>query len=239
MVVPMKVTNAVLQNDIATIQEWFSTGTRNPDDVDRDGWALLTVAAYKGQVEPMRVLLAHGANADVVTRDSFSPPLHVAVAALHSKKHLDMAVLLLDHGADANAADPMGTTPLMKARRDKMYRLLLRRGANFDARDTAGRNAETIARERHEYKKAALLAGVRLAGGWRPYVRYPRFKNLMLRYLAEQGRARSKKGALLERLFPSPLDRERPRGAKRTERRARIPKEVFWHIFGYWRSDRD
>ena len=123
MVVPMKVLKAVKQNDIATIQEWFSTGTRNPDDVVARGrWTLFTIAAYEGQVELMRVLLAHGANANACPHGIVTP-LHIATQAAN----LDMAVLLLDHGADANAADPMGTTLLMKARRDKMFRLLLRR----------------------------------------------------------------------------------------------------------------
>lgn len=90
----------------------------------------------------------------------------------------------------------------------KMVRLLLHRGA-VDKRIGTGGNAESLAEDywsspaggARYSEVVALLADVRRAGGWRKYVRYPRYRLLMLRILAERGRAKTK-DALFVRLFP-------------------------------------
>jgi hypothetical protein len=165
-----------------------------------------------------------------------------------------------------------------------MIRLLLQRGANPDARDKNGNdNAETSARFNNKPQAAALLADARR--------RYPRFRLLMLRILAEQGRTETQ-DALLRRLFPTePAPEElaplactlleapggaafltralkmalaakgveadavalaadqikalaaapskRPREAYRAQKGGRLPRGIFVHIPGYWRSSRD
>ena len=120
--------------------------------------------------------------------------------------------------------------------------LLLHCGADINARDDYGGTAETHALSRNYRWTAALLAGVRRAGGWRPYVRYPRFCLLMIRILAEQGRAETQ-DALLRRLFPAgppaPGGTKRPREAYRAQKGGRLPRGIFAHILGYWRSSRD
>jgi len=126
-----------------------------------------------------------------------------------------------------------------------MIRLLLSRGANLDARDDNGRDAEAWARHYNHTEAAALLADVRLAGGWRSYVRVPRKRLLVLRVLCERSRASTEDG-LLRRLFPwQPPVQEKQGPTTRAARRARtpqaapLPKEVFWLILKFWRSDRD
>jgi hypothetical protein len=124
----------------------------------------------------------------------------------------------------------------------EMIRLLLHHGADFDARDNNGTTAEAHARMHTRPEAAALLAAVRRAGGWRPYVGYPRFRLLMLRIVAEQGRAETK-DALLRRLFPAgppaPVGTKRPRETYRAQKGGLIPRGIFMHIVGYWRSSRD
>ena len=62
----------------------------------------------------------------------------------------------------------------------------------------------------------------------------------MLRILCEQGRAVAPPG-LLARLFPRPFPCETERRASLRSARntAALPKELFWHIAQFWRSDRD
>ena len=122
-----------------------------------------------------------------------------------------------------------------------MIRLLLSRGAALDARDIDGYNAEALARLNRP-QGAALLAAVRVAGGWGKYVLVPRKRVLAHRVLCEQGRA-STDDALLRRLFPAaPPPAEgvtRTRADYRAQKGGRLPRGIFWHIFEYWRCDRD
>ena len=118
-----------------------------------------------------------------------------------------------------------------------LFRLLLRRGADIDARDKDSNNAEELAKHANNYDAANLLADVRRAGDWRGYVRYPRFRLLMLWILVGQSRAWTE-DPLLRRLFPSPAIYFRTR-APRKAPTAKLPRDVLWHIIGYWRSSRD
>jgi hypothetical protein len=124
-----------------------------------------------------------------------------------------------------------------------MIRLLLRRGANLDARDNIDENAETYARYHNRTEATALLADVRRAGGWRSFVRVPRKRVLALRILCERGRA-STSDALLARLFPyhAPVqseddatDEPPPLLARAPQGPREVPKEVFWLVFEFWR----
>ena len=70
----------------------------------------------------------------------------------------------------------------------------------------------------------ALLAEVRAAGSWKRYANEPRVQLVVLRKLAETGRARVPRYHCLHtRLF-----------ARRT-----LPDVLFWKILSFWRTDRD
>lgn len=75
-----------------------------------------------------------------------------------------------------------------------------------------------------------LLRDVRLAGGWKRYVNAPRASLLILRELCNRGRAAPPPE--LAALFCTSSD-----NARRT--RKALPTPIFWHVLGYWRSDRD
>ena len=91
---------------------------------------------------------------------------------------------------------------------------------------------------------ARLLEAVDSAGGWRRYTRAPRVELVRLRLLCDRGRATPPSAAsaklrtltetiILERLFGTRTSSTRG-GAS-----GRVPNEVFWLIFGFWRSSRD
>ena len=254
MVMSLNHVLAAGDGDTEWIQEYFATGTRDPDEISEGmdlgddfdpGCTLLYSAAEGGHCETMRVILAHGASVDAIDERGR--------AALHGAAlsgHHNAVVLLFDNGAQINVSDEANRSPLTYAsfggHRD-VIRLLLHRGMDLDARDFDGSNAEDVARGYGNVGAARLLAEVRRAGGWRGYVRYPRFRLLMLRILAEQGRAKRRfdgflECALYQRLFPQyPMALEcTPVGEKYTAQKGgRLPRAVFWHIAGYWRSDRD
>ena len=179
---------AARRGDIEAIQEWFSTGSRDINERHpRNSWTLLMEAtgSHEGQIETMRFLVANGANLEAESQSGWTA-LFIATC----NKYDNAAMFLLDHGARVDARAKGALTPLMFSAlsgRDDVIRFLLCRGADIDARDEDGSNAEELARQEDSDDAAILLADVRRAGGWRGYVRYPRFRLLMLRIVAERG----------------------------------------------------
>jgi len=200
-----------------------------------NGMTRLYYAARKGWCAAIKSLLEQGANVNAGWPDDGWTPLHGA--ALYG--HCDAAVLLLD--ADARVDDrtgPRSTALHLAAYRGRtdMCKLLLSRGASLDVRNNNGYDPEARARRLGSTATADVLAAVRAAGGWAAYARAPRVQLLILRILCEQGRAVAPPG-LLACLFPRETERRASlRSARNT---ASIPKEVFWHIVKFWRSDRD
>jgi ankyrin repeat protein len=100
---------------------------------DNDGDTPLYLAAHKGDLEAVRVLLEHGAVAHVQNKLGRTP-LHAAV----SSKYPDITRLLLMHNAAAGAQDKDQATPLhiaVKNGKLETIRLLLEHGANPHVRD--------------------------------------------------------------------------------------------------------
>jgi ankyrin repeat protein len=108
-------------------------------------------AAFSGDLELVRLLLAKGADPAVVSRDNET--VLEAAAALgfiqgYSKgrsaaERLDVIKLLVDLGADVNAADDYGITPLMAAANIgevAIIQFLIDRGADLGAYDLGKKN---------------------------------------------------------------------------------------------------
>ena len=78
------------------------------------------------------------------TDDTQCRPLHFAVEG-----EADLVTMLIDHGADVNAANEAGETPLMAAVRFcdvECTTILLQSGASCSSRDKAGRSVEDYAK---------------------------------------------------------------------------------------------
>jgi len=77
-----------------------------------DGWTALHLAAFFGRADVARELLARGAEVNALSRSErfakTNTPLHAAAA----NKQNGVATLLVEHGADFNAKDGSGFTPL-------------------------------------------------------------------------------------------------------------------------------
>jgi ankyrin repeat protein len=96
-----------------------------------DGFTALHYAAFFDGPDAVRILVEHGADLEAAsTNEEFAPgahPLHSAIAA----KRAETAVALLEAGADPNARQHGGFTPLMAAEQqaDLDAELLVRHGA--------------------------------------------------------------------------------------------------------------
>jgi ankyrin repeat protein len=128
---------ARLDDDNAAVSEW-----------SEDGFTPLHYAAFFGHTDAARLLLERGADLEVPARNEQfaleARPLHSALAG--SQK--EVALVLLDAGAEVNAREHQGTTPLHEAAQHgdaELVRLLLERGADPSARLDDGRTAADLA----------------------------------------------------------------------------------------------
>ncbi|MEA2537522.1 MAG: uncharacterized protein QOF11_1756 [Chloroflexota bacterium] len=127
-----------------------------------DGFTALHLAAFFGRAEAVRSLLERGADPNPwATGELYVQPLHSAVAGGHA----DVAELLIHAGAEVNAPQRQGYTPLMGAAQNGMaatVQLLLARGADPRARNEDVLTAAELAdRAGH----AEVAATIRAAGG--------------------------------------------------------------------------
>jgi ankyrin repeat protein len=103
-------------------------------------------AAYGGDAEVMKLLLAHGADPLIATKDHTTPLMALTgvgyvLGLAHHRSHaedMEGLKLLLDLGADVNAANDQGMTPLMGAAQrgaNEELVALVEHGAKLDAKD--------------------------------------------------------------------------------------------------------
>ena len=107
--------------------------------VNHEQGELLTVAATKGKLHAIKLLLSKGISME--SRDSFR---NTPLAAASYYGHLDIAQFLLDNGANIEAVDIVGNTPLISAAgqgKYKMIRFLISRGSKINAQAGNGRTA--------------------------------------------------------------------------------------------------
>lgn len=110
------------------------------------GAAALILAARSGNLDAVKLLLAHGANVNaVIERNEQSGETALMGAAYFGSA--DMVQLLLDKGANVNFQGVMGETALMYAAAEQptVLRLLLDKGARVNARNKRGETALLLA----------------------------------------------------------------------------------------------
>ncbi len=110
-----------------------------------DGFTALHFAAHFGSLGAISALLEAGAHIEAVTRNFLTNmPLHAAAAG----GRMDACRLLLRHGADPNAKQHGGFTPLMTAAFNnsrELAEMLIARNANIEVRNDDGKTAADVA----------------------------------------------------------------------------------------------
>lgn len=123
-----------------------------------DGFFPLGLAAFFGREPAVRLLLARGANLHLTARN----PMRVAaIHAASAEGGFAIARLLIEAGADVNAVQQAGFTPLHAAAMTgqlELAKLLLERGADPRAKADDGRDARAMARDAKQQALIDLLS---------------------------------------------------------------------------------
>ncbi len=130
-------------------------------DVSADSSAALRLAVLYEDNDMTDLLLKAGAEADVAAGTDDERPLHTAAQEgfLHGLR------VLLDHGADIEARNIDGETPLLIAARWQKYgavAMLIERGASLRAEDHYGCTVHMLVEQRADSHLAKLLQGRRV-----------------------------------------------------------------------------
>jgi len=141
----LNVFEAAAFGDLDRLSELLGEEPDLIDAMSGDGFTPLHLAAFFGQGDAVRLLLARGAAPDLSgTGWMTGTPLHAAAAG----SHVSIVRLLLEAGADPNARQRHGSTPLHAAAANadlESVEALLAAGADPTARNTDGDTPLTLA----------------------------------------------------------------------------------------------
>lgn len=125
------VSSVVLMRGTETLKGWIELGA-DINRVSKDGSTPLSWAVAVSNVASVNLLIQHGANVDH-KRENGDTLLHVAIKGL-GVVHPQIAVELIKAGADVNALDGKGNSPLN----------VLRQRKAFNDWKTVGQNIEKV-----------------------------------------------------------------------------------------------
>ena len=130
----LDVFDAAAVGDVDRLTELLDADPNLVDAWSEDGFTPLHLAAFFNRGSAARLLLDRGAEVGAVARNDMKvQPLHSAVAG----RSMDIVAALLVAGADPNARQEGGFTPLMAAEEQEkegdMVRLLMDHGAEESA----------------------------------------------------------------------------------------------------------
>ncbi len=127
------------------VKDLLETDPALANEYAPDGFQALGLASFFGYVDVASLLLDYGAEVNSPSRNGQKVmPLHSAAAG----RHLEIARLLLSHGADPNAVQSDDFTPLHAAADNghiEMIKLLLSFGADPGAKMKGGQTPYDIA----------------------------------------------------------------------------------------------
>jgi ankyrin repeat protein len=138
---------AIQFNNVAMVELLLQYGA-NPNKSNYMGWPPLHLALYSSQSAALvLLLLQYGANIES-TVTGVVPGAITPLCIATLQQSVECTRILLEHGADVNATNTNGNTPLINAVRmnhTEIFHVLLEFGANIFMRNSRDFTAETCA----------------------------------------------------------------------------------------------
>jgi ankyrin repeat protein len=154
----LDIFEAATVGDVLRLEDILASDPGAVHAYSGDGWTPLHLAAAFGTSAAVDMLLQHGAQVDAVSKNpQRNQALHAALALGRDR---DTVRLLLAHGADPNATQDGGFTPLFSAataKRQDLVDMLIDGGARAHHRNDMGKSAADFARERGHAELAERL----------------------------------------------------------------------------------
>jgi ankyrin repeat protein len=151
------------QSWTATVESLLANGA-DIEARNEDGSTPLDWAASFAQTDVLKLLIRRGARASVVDKYGNTPLISAACecAAATMNSAYQVVKILLDHGANVNARNYDGMTPLMMASGmtgdAAVLELLLKNGADPKAKDHKGQTALSLAKQSGRSDKIQILS---------------------------------------------------------------------------------
>jgi uncharacterized protein len=159
--VPLDVFEAASTGNEARLQTILSEDAAAVQAFSGDGWTALHLAAAFGTPLSVAALVFRGARVDAVSQNAQkNQPLHAALALGKNPSAIE---LLISHGADVNAAQTGGFTPIFSAaaaNRIDLVEMLMEHGANPHYESEQGKTPADFAREHGHADLAAWLDAI-------------------------------------------------------------------------------
>ena len=156
----LNIWEASAVGEAGRVAQWLQADESLLHAVSHDGFTPLQLAAFFGHLETVQLLLAKGANPNLVSQNqTFArgvPILQSAVAA----GNIEVIKALLTHGADVNVRSAEGMTALHAAAFEgnaAIVKLLIANGADIEAKTNKGETAREIAGKKGNEQIAGLL----------------------------------------------------------------------------------
>lgn len=145
---PIDIFEASVLGKVDRIQEILKSNPARVSEHAPDGFTPVALAAFFGQAQAVKALIAAGANVNAAAKNPLKvQALHAAVAG----RHLEVVKAVLDAGADPNAQQQAGFRPMHEAGTNanrKLAELLLAHGADPSLPNDEGKSAIDFARDK-------------------------------------------------------------------------------------------
>lgn len=145
---PMDIFEASALGKVDRITALLNEDPSRVSAYSQDGFYPLGLAAFFGQLDAVRALIAAGADVHAVARNAFKvQPLHAAAAS----RNLDIVRAVLEAGADPNVPQQQGFVPLHEAGTNgnrELAELLIKHGADPRQANEAGKSSIDLAKEK-------------------------------------------------------------------------------------------